>query len=310
MYRYVAREEAYQNRLAYVADNGNVILKADDTNQLPFGENRTSVRVNTVKDYSGGLFILDLDRAPWGCGIWPAWWSTAVGTGWPALGEIDIIEGVHDNQHNEMAWHTAEGCLLDTEEDFTGNVSIKHNGPATNCWAHLPGSNNVGCSITESSRSFFGPYFESQGGGVFAMKWDENGIAIWSFYRAAIPQDITNGTPNPSSWYKPSALLGPKKCDIEKYFRNHTIILNITFCGDWAGNTYEAAGCPGSCRERLMNPANFVNATWSIRSLKVYRKQLIHAEFVRNGGSSSSRGGPGLWTILALLPLLSIGLLG
>ena len=27
-------------------------------------------------------------------------------------GEIDIIEGVHDNEHNQVAWHTYKGVLL------------------------------------------------------------------------------------------------------------------------------------------------------------------------------------------------------
>jgi hypothetical protein len=25
------------------------------------------------------------------------------------LGEIDIIEGVHDNEHNQVTWHTSAG---------------------------------------------------------------------------------------------------------------------------------------------------------------------------------------------------------
>ncbi len=39
-------------------------------------------------------------------------------------------------------------------------------------------NSNAGCGITEWSRASYGPYFDSQGGGVFAMKWDENGIAV------------------------------------------------------------------------------------------------------------------------------------
>jgi hypothetical protein len=39
-------------------------------------------------------------------------------------------------------------------------------------------NNNAGCGITEWSRASYGPYFDSQGGGVFVMKWDENGIAV------------------------------------------------------------------------------------------------------------------------------------
>jgi hypothetical protein len=42
----------------------------------------------------------------------------------PQTGEIDIIEGVHDNQHNQVAWHTAPGCYLDTSAEFTGTVVV------------------------------------------------------------------------------------------------------------------------------------------------------------------------------------------
>lgn len=33
--------------------------------------------------------------------------------------------------------------------------------------------------------------------------------------------------------------------------------IDITFCGDWAGNSYATSGCPGTCPDRLKDPANF-----------------------------------------------------
>ena len=56
-------------------------------------------------------------------------------------GEIDIIEGVHDNEHNQVTWHTApgtasenssifaklrEGCNLTSTTNFTGTVVVSH----------------------------------------------------------------------------------------------------------------------------------------------------------------------------------------
>lgn len=32
----------------------------------------------------------------------------------------------------------------------------------------------------------------------------------------------------------------------------------MTLCGDWAGTSYEAAGCPGTCAERVADPTSFV----------------------------------------------------
>lgn len=58
--------------LAYVRDDGVVVMKVDDTTVLREGEHRKSVRIHTKKQYNGGLFIFDLIRMPMGCSFWPA----------------------------------------------------------------------------------------------------------------------------------------------------------------------------------------------------------------------------------------------
>ena len=45
-----------------------------------------------------------------------------------------------------------------------------------------------------------------------------------SFYRAAVPQDVTNGQPTPSTWGEPVAYLLPDHCDPITNFINHSII--------------------------------------------------------------------------------------
>lgn len=47
---------------------------------------------------------------------------------------------------------------------------------------------------------------------------------IGSFYRQAIPTDITQGSPDPSKWGPPVAALDPTSCDLDKYFANHSVI--------------------------------------------------------------------------------------
>ncbi|KZT74648.1 glycoside hydrolase family 16 protein [Daedalea quercina L-15889] len=274
---YTDRNTAFADGLAYVESDGTVVMKGDNTTWLQEGQNRNSVRISSQKQYNTGLFILDLDMAPWGCGVWPAWWTVGGGT-WPWTGEIDIIEGVHDNEHNQVTWHTGPNCNLTQNANFTGTIVTTNNEPNLVCNCVNDYNDNAGCGVTEWSRASYGPIFDEQGGGVFAMKWDVAGIGVWSFYRAAVPQDVTNGQPTPSTWGEPVAFLEPSGCNPITNFINHSIIFDITFCGDWAGNDYGTSGCPGTCAERIMDPSNFNNASWRIRSLTVYKQQIIHGE--------------------------------
>ena len=85
------------------------------------------------------------------------------------------------------------GCLLDPNATFTGTIPVclsiilqpilslelnqNDNGVnRTNCDANS--DSNSGCDVVEWSRASYGPYFEAQGGGVLAMKWDENDISV------------------------------------------------------------------------------------------------------------------------------------
>ncbi|KAF8140231.1 glycoside hydrolase family 16 protein [Boletus edulis] len=277
---FVDQQKAFADGLAYVTSDNKVIMRGDNTTLLAKGVNRNSVRISSQAAYNTGLFVLDLDMAPWGCGVWPAFWTLGDGT-WPGNGEIDIIEGVHDNEHNQVTWHTAPGCNLTATTNFTGTVVQTNGLDNIQCDGLI--NNNAGCGVIEWSRASYGPYFDSQSGGVFAMKWDSSGIAVWSFYRAAVPKDITSGLPDPSNWGEPVAALVPTNCNISRSFANHSIVFaDSSKQGDWAGNSYSTSGCPGTCSEILMDPSNFVNASWVINSLKVYKGATL------SGSTSSS----------------------
>ena len=74
-------------------ENGKLYIGADHTN-VASGRGRNSIRINSKKRYTHGLFILDMDHMPAAqCGSWPAFWTD--GPNWPNNGEIDIIEGMN-----------------------------------------------------------------------------------------------------------------------------------------------------------------------------------------------------------------------
>ena len=59
---------------------------------------------------------------------------------------------------------------------LTSGVQEHNNQPNLNCDGTV--NDNSGCGVTEWSRASYGPIFDQQGGGVFAMKWDDEGIAV------------------------------------------------------------------------------------------------------------------------------------
>ncbi|KAF8306963.1 glycoside hydrolase family 16 protein [Clavulina sp. PMI_390] len=248
--RYISEEWAMATNMTYVNSAGQAIMRVDNWSYLAPGQSRNSVRIESNDVFNEGLFILDIEAAPWGCGVWPAWWS--VGPNWPAGGEIDILEGVHDNVHNQVTFHT-EDTSTAVAQNFTGGIST------TDCYAYA--DSNSGCAVIDPSVASYGTEFNTLGGGVFAMMWLSDGIRVWFFHRSSIPQDIVDSSPKPSTWGTPTTYLG-NGCDIPSHFSDHQLVFDITFCGG-AGTSYIDSGCPGTCSERVQEPGNFAVSFFS-----------------------------------------------
>jgi len=257
---YQTRGDAIQKGLA-VVQNGVAILSVDATTRLSTGGNRASVRISSPKSYSSGLFIADFEAMPYGCSVWPAYWS--VGPNWPNGGEIDIVEGVNTQATNQITLHTGPNCAIPGNSAGSGKLL------STNCVSNP--SSNGGCSFLDTSTTSFGAGFQNAKGGVFAHLWNSKGISIWHFPRASIPKDITVRNPNPSQWGPPVATFPSTNCDIGSHFFEHALTLDTTICGDWAGPAYPGTGCPGTCAEAVANPANFKTAKWEINYISVYQ---------------------------------------
>ncbi|KAK4990850.1 hypothetical protein LTR50_002217 [Elasticomyces elasticus] len=266
------------------SNNQSVYLAADSS--LVSSQGRHSVRVASNKAWDHGLVILDAAHMPSStCGVWPAFWllgSNGVPGSWPTQGgEIDIIEGVNRQTSNIVSAHTGPGCVLDNNTSlFTGTMTT------SNCDVNAKGqSQNVGCSITAPEASLgnsssYGTGFNAQGGGVYAARFEADGIQVHFFPRNAIPADIVNNTPDPSSWPKPLAAFGGPGCKFRRTFWNMSIILDTTFCGDWSGKVWNVGGSQScaaitgaaTCAEYVVNnPKAFTQAYWLINGLKVFQ---------------------------------------
>ncbi|KAJ5646222.1 hypothetical protein N7490_002594 [Penicillium lividum] len=267
---YVDQASAESAGLVKITDKGSVYIGVDHTTTLsPSDKGRDSVRVGTTKYYEQSLVIADLAHMPGSvCGSWPAFWT--VGQKWPQDGEIDIIEGVNLQDHNEIVMHTAGTCAL-TDQGMSGYVN------ATGCGEAL---GPVGC-VVEGQQGSYGTSFNNQGGGVYALEWTEEFLKIWFFPRDAIPASITSGDPDTSEFGIPMALV-QEGCDVANSFKAQSFVFDVTFCGDWAGGVFGDSGCPmtssdsfQSCTDYVaQNPAKFKETYWEINSVKVYQTEV------------------------------------
>lgn len=105
---------------------------------------------------------------------------------------------------------------------------------------------------------------------MYATEWTSDHIKIWFFPRGSVPSDIEDGVPDPSAWSTPlSFFQDSSNCDIDGHFAGHHLVFDITFCGDWAGDSYVFGDDGGICSSHNTvscqqyvgeNPTAFVNA--------------------------------------------------
>ncbi|KAF2144668.1 glycoside hydrolase family 16 protein, partial [Aplosporella prunicola CBS 121167] len=184
---------------------------------------------------------------------------------------------------------------------FTGNLTT------ANCDVKAPGqSANMGCQFeapqnprkltprydedeeededSDSSDAVYaptyGPAFNKNGGGIFAMEWTTDGIKIF-FFPHKRRQDLhpmLRTATDDSRWGDPQAHFKGSGCDFERHFQMHRIVLNTDFCGEWAGQPHIwQEGCAAktgssTCQEYVINnPEAFKEAYWEIRSMRWYQ---------------------------------------
>jgi len=162
----LGRQDAFAQGLVYVNNAGNAILKVDDVSNVAPNQKRNTVRITTQAAYNvGSLWIADIIHLPFGCSVWPAFWTK--GSLWPDDGEIDIIEGINLVSQNQMALHTLPGCYHNTTPSNQMGIS---DPTKVDC------SQPSGCVVLESAPNSFGQGFANAGGGVFGVQFDVAGV--------------------------------------------------------------------------------------------------------------------------------------
>jgi len=244
-------------------------MRADFTTILdPNGAGRNSVRLQSNKQYTTSVMVFNIRHMPEGCGTWPAVWT--VGADWPDQGEIDILEGINDQGSDQISLHTGSGCTMPSSRAQTGTEILND--------CDVDANNNAGCGVQVTDTRSFGPIFNDHGGGWYAVERTNSFIKVWFWSRAAttgIPSDVMNGATSvdTDNWGTPRAYFPNTTCPISSMFGPHNIIVDLTFCGDWAGNAdiYGSSGCPSTCVDYVNNnPSAFSNAYFDFAWLKIY----------------------------------------
>ncbi|EJD04695.1 glycoside hydrolase family 16 protein [Fomitiporia mediterranea MF3/22] len=266
---YVDQSTALAENLTFATSN-TFIIRGDHKKTLSAsGPGRDSVRIQSNKQYSTHVAVFDIVHMPRGCGTWPAVWE--VGNNWPYGGEVDIVEGVNDVSPNQATLHTGPGM------SSTSCLSGTRATAGTDCNSF--DNSNAGCGVKVNKANSYGPPFDSNGGGWYAMERTSSHINVYFWPRndGSVPSDVRNGasTINTGNWGTPVANFPSSNgCNINSAFAPNNIIINLTFCGDWAGasSVYAASGCPSTCVADYVNnnPSAFVNAYFQFNALRVY----------------------------------------
>ncbi|KAL2154185.1 hypothetical protein VTH82DRAFT_2861 [Thermothelomyces myriococcoides] len=319
--QYVDGYTANRKGLAGFA-SGGIYLGVDFNSTTTTG--RASVRLTSRKSYTKGLFVADIAHMPAGtaesssCGLWPAFWM--FGPDWPNSGEIDILEGVNSQTTNSVSLHTGPGCTVSNVGSLPGTELV-----SAECQA------DVGCTQNTSAPNNYGASFNAAGGGIYAVEWTDAAIKVWFLPRdSPVTNELSSSsssstttstsrvndintttiiTLDPSTFGTPLAVFaGGPECAIADHFANHNLVVDTTFCGDWAGRVWDSdatcAALADTCEEYVgAHPEAFADAYWIFRSIRVYQLQFDtdpRADGTGGGGSgeyndqgSEERGGVG-----------------
>ncbi|KIO17495.1 hypothetical protein M407DRAFT_32838 [Tulasnella calospora MUT 4182] len=186
----------------------------------------------------------------------PRFWTNSNNNTWPTSGEIDIIEGVNDEVPNASVLHTSPNHACPQSDSSMDDRGVLVSEKCTSAVG-----DRAGCRVNHDTDKSYGPELNAVGGGCSAMERTSHFVNVWFWARddENVPDDVKDA----ATW-KQTTL-----ATLDVAIKPQKNIINLSLCGDWAGNAYPST-CPSTCVDHVNNdPAAFKDAYWDIASLTI-----------------------------------------
>mmetsp|Transcript_12383 Transcript_12383/g.30898 ORF Transcript_12383/g.30898 Transcript_12383/m.30898 type:complete len:419 (+) Transcript_12383:63-1319(+) len=229
---YLSREPAVQAGVVAAHATHAIVRAGEASPQYKY--KRQSARIQSNKAWKTFLVTMDYTHVPYGCGVWPAFFTLAPDAPWPNGGEIDILEYVNMEQ-SKSSVHMGPGCTLNKDKVNKYGGMPDRNDMNYNCLTNYP--DNLGCAPNKWMRT--GQQW-AEHPGVVALEWTEDFLKMFWIPKWEIPHDLTSDHPDTSTWDRWVYSYYPMKesgCSPDS-IKPQKLLMQIGFCGDWAGKTW------------------------------------------------------------------------
>mmetsp|Transcript_4913 Transcript_4913/g.14894 ORF Transcript_4913/g.14894 Transcript_4913/m.14894 type:complete len:431 (+) Transcript_4913:310-1602(+) len=267
--QYLSRADALGGGLIEQGE-GWAVLRAgprETRPEFPEHPRRQSVRIHSRRAWQHMLIAVSYSHVPHGCGVWPALWLYCDGAEvahardadrcgpWPENGEIDLLE-FSNEFFSKTSLHLGAHaqCKLDPVAVRGCGPFLDKNGMHYDCATdYFRGKGSLlsfldgpkyGCAPNRRD-TWPTPQQLNSAPGTFVFEWTPDAMKVWNFVAANVPRDLADGAPKPATWdaskmwsFYPLAGDG---CPGKRNLRPLNLVINIAFCGDWAGGDWARA---------------------------------------------------------------------
>uniref|UniRef100_A0A7S1WF61 GH16 domain-containing protein n=1 Tax=Alexandrium catenella TaxID=2925 RepID=A0A7S1WF61_ALECA len=257
--QYLTKEDATEKQVTVAYDNHAIIRAGPKAGQMK----RASAKLETKTKWTYFFMAAKFNHVPWGCGVWPAFWTHSPEAAWPNGGELDILEysneiasrssfhcGLTNKCKLDAGLMHKPGCpkYIDAEFNFTGDFQ---------CVTHYPAM--IGCApnrlpLRSGEELSMKPF-------ISAVEWTPNYVKLFHIPASEAPSDLEAGEPQPDNYdrwvtsYFPFAASEQKRpgsCpNPGQVMKAQQLVLSLGFCGDWASKVWLNSTCANTQGPRL-----------------------------------------------------------